>query len=66
MQTSSQQELTSLKENRDRAETQHQVEITALSSNLSALRQQLESGRRKVDSSETKMREMDRQITGTT
>ena len=42
----------------------HQVELTALSSNLAAVRQQVEGSRRKMDMSEGKIKGLTQQLEG--
>jgi hypothetical protein len=64
-QASTQQEVSLLREQRDRVETKHQVELTALSSNLAAVRQQVEGGRKKMEMSEGKIRGLTQQLEGT-
>ena len=61
---SRQQELSSLKEHRDRAENQHQVELTALSTNLASVRNQLESSRKKLDVYKVKVRGLTEELEG--
>ena len=63
-QASSQQEVASLKEQRDRAETKHEMELTALSSNLAAVRQQVDSSQKKMDVSDAKVKGLTQQLEG--
>ncbi len=54
----------SLKDHRERTDTKHQVELTALSSNLAAVRQQLGSSKQKIDFSDAKIKGSNEQIKG--
>ena len=53
-----------MKDHRERTDTKHQVELTALSSNLAAVRQQLESSKQKMDFSDAKIKGLNEQIRG--
>jgi hypothetical protein len=59
---SSYQTLTNQKE---KSAQQHQVELTALSSNLSGLRQQVESYKKRINIAEATIKEQTAQLTGT-
>lgn len=63
-QAASQQEVASLKDHRERTDSKHQLELTALGSNLAAIRQQLESSKQKMDFSDAKIKGLNEQIKG--
>ncbi len=64
LQSSEQKALQALEEQKRRADMQHEGEITALSSNLASLRQQVENGRRKAEEMEATVSSQSHQIQG--
>ena len=53
-------------EKKERSDMQHQVELTALSSNLSSLRLQVESGKKKIEFYDNEVKELTENLEGMT
>ena len=63
-QAGKEQELKSSREQKDRSDNQHQVELTALSSNLASLRQQGENSRKRLDQYDKKVKGLTEELEG--
>jgi predicted nucleic acid-binding Zn-ribbon protein len=63
-QAAAQSSYQALTDQKEKSAQQHQVELTALSSNLSGLRQQVESYKKRINIAEATVKEQTAQLTG--
>ena len=64
-QAAAQSSYQALTDQKEKSAQQHHVELTALSSNLSGLRQQVESYKKRINTAEATVKEQTAQIAGT-